>query len=64
MELSIDFNSIITNLKINYFSNLIKTCEKNNIDKEIIEDKSLAIKDRLQNPNKYKISITRRNITE
>ena len=39
MELSIDFKSIISNLRINYLSNLIKTCEKNNIDKEILEDK-------------------------
>jgi hypothetical protein len=39
MELVIDFKNIINNLKINYINNLIKSCEKNNINKDLLEEK-------------------------
>ena len=31
---------------------------------EVINDRTLEIKDKLLNPNKYKVNVTRRNVTE
>lgn len=36
MDLVLDFNSIKSNLYLLYINNLIKTCEKNNINKDIL----------------------------
>jgi hypothetical protein len=38
MEVKLDFDSIKNNLNILYINNLIKTCEKNDIDKEVLND--------------------------
>jgi hypothetical protein len=38
MEVKLDFESIKNNLNILYINNLIKTCEKNNIDKEVLNE--------------------------
>jgi hypothetical protein len=39
MDLTFDFKSIRSSLEINYINNLIKTCDKNNINKEILLEK-------------------------
>ena len=38
MEVKLDFDSIKNNLNILYINNLIKTCEKNDIDKEVLNE--------------------------
>jgi len=38
MEVKLDFDSIKNNLNILYINNLIKTCEKNDIDREVLNE--------------------------
>jgi len=38
MEVKLDFDSIKNNLNILYINNLIKTCEKNDIDKDVLNE--------------------------
>ena len=38
MEVKLDFDSIKNNLNILYINNLIKTCEKNDIEKEVLNE--------------------------
>ena len=38
MEVKLDFDSINNNLNILYINNLIKTCEKNDIEKEVLNE--------------------------
>lgn len=38
MEVKLDFDSIKNNLNILYINNLLKTCEKNDIDREVLNE--------------------------
>jgi hypothetical protein len=61
MDLVLDFNSIKNNLYLLYINNLIKTCEKNNINKNILE-KELERLD-LLNKDKIKQHLTSASLT-